>query len=143
MRILVTGASGRLGPYVVRELAGAGHELRLFSRHEPAEALRQWPWLQGDLNSFEDCLAAAQGVDVIQHLGAEPSPSDHPALRAQFVERGIPFDQTMRTNIMGLYYLLQAALRNDVGTVMTGSNCALGHGYRISDRPFPSGLPGR
>ncbi len=138
MRILVTGASGRLGPYVVRELAGAGHELRLFSRHEPAEALRQWPWLQGDLNSFEDCLAAAQGVDVIQHLGAEPSPSDHPALRAQFVERGIPFDQTMRTNIMGLYYLLQAALRNDVGTfVMTGSNCALGHGYRISDRPFP------
>lgn len=138
MRILVTGASGRLGPYVVRELAESGHELRLFSRREPIEALRQWPWLQGDLNSFEDCLNATQGVDVIQHLGAEPSPSDHPALREQFAERGIPFDQTMRTNIMGLYYLLQAALRNDVDTfVMTGSNCALGHGYRISSRPFP------
>ncbi|MCU0522464.1 MAG: NAD(P)-dependent oxidoreductase, partial [Anaerolineae bacterium] len=69
---------------------------------------------------------------------AEPSPSDHPALREQAAGRGIPFDQTMRTNVMGLYYLLQAALQNDIGTfVMTGSNCALGHGYRISDRPFP------
>ncbi len=41
---------------------------------------------------------------------------------------------------MGLYYLLQAALRNDVEVfVQTGSNCALGHGYRISDGPFPFG----
>jgi nucleoside-diphosphate-sugar epimerase len=39
---------------------------------------------------------------------------------------------------MGLYYLLQAAVRADVGIfVMTGSNCALGHGYRISGNPFP------
>jgi nucleoside-diphosphate-sugar epimerase len=44
----------------------------------------------------------------------------------------------MRSNIMGLYYLLQAALAQDVGIfVMTGSNCALGHGFRIGDKPFP------
>ncbi len=138
MRVLVTGASGRLGPHVVRELAEHGHELVLFSRHEPIPELRRWPWIQGDLNSFEDCLRAAEGVDAIQALGAEPSPSDHPELRPQFEERGIPFDRTMHTNVMGLYYLLQAALRHDVGIfVQTGSNCALGHGYRISNRPFP------
>ncbi len=39
---------------------------------------------------------------------------------------------------MGTYYLLQAALAQDIGIfVMTGSNCALGHGYRISGSPFP------
>jgi UDP-glucose 4-epimerase len=39
---------------------------------------------------------------------------------------------------MGTYNLLQAALRKDVPVfVMTGSNCALGHGYRISDTAFP------
>jgi nucleoside-diphosphate-sugar epimerase len=44
----------------------------------------------------------------------------------------------MRTNIMGTYYLLQAALQHDVGLfVMTGSNCALGHCFRISEGPFP------
>jgi nucleoside-diphosphate-sugar epimerase len=44
----------------------------------------------------------------------------------------------MRSNIMGTYYLLRAALAADVEVfVMTGSNCALGHGFRISQRPFP------
>ncbi len=138
MRVLVTGASGRLGPHVVRALADAGHELVLFSRREPIAELRAHRWIQGDLSVFEDCLSAVEGVDAIQHLAAEPSPSDHPELRERFAERGIPFDRTMRSNVMGLYYLLQAALRHDVGIfVMTGSNCALGHGYRISDRPFP------
>jgi UDP-glucose 4-epimerase len=44
----------------------------------------------------------------------------------------------MRSNILGLYYLLQAALAEKIGVfVMTGSNCALGHGFRVSRRPFP------
>ena len=53
--------------------------------------------------------------------------------------RDVPsFDMTMRTNIMGTYYMMQAAVQAGVEVVvMTGSNCALGHGYRISDTPFP------
>jgi nucleoside-diphosphate-sugar epimerase len=78
------------------------------------------------------------GFDAVQHLAAQPWPTDHPRERAMAEERGIPPETTMQSNIMGVYYLLQAALREDVGIfVMTGSNCALGHGYRISDKPFP------
>ena len=140
MKVLITGVSGRLGPFVVKDLEAAGHDLVLSSRREPGEEIRHWPWIQGDINNFEDCqrMLASGGFDAIQHLAAQPWPVDHPSQRAQAEERGIPFDATMRSNIMGTYYLLQAALAQDIGIfVMTGSNCALGHGYRISDTPFP------
>ena len=40
--------------------------------------------------------------------------------------------------MVGVYYLMQAAVEAGVGrVVMAGSNCALGHGYRISQTPFP------
>ena len=140
MKVLVTGVSGRLGPFIVRELEQAGHELVLNSRREPPPEVRHWPWVQGDVAVYEDCLrmVRGRGIEAIQHAAAQPSPVDHPGQRAQAEERGIPFDATMRSNIMGVYYLLQAALQADVGIfVMTGSNCALGHGYRISERLFP------
>ncbi|MCC9076361.1 NAD(P)-dependent oxidoreductase [Litorilinea aerophila] len=139
MKVLVTGVSGRLGPYVVRELEAAGHELVLFSRREPPQEFAHWPWIQGDITRFDDCMRAVQGgFDAVQHLAAQPWPTDHPHMQRLREERGAPFDATLRANIMGLYYLLQAALRQDIGIfVMTGSNCALGHGFRISDRPFP------
>ena len=40
--------------------------------------------------------------------------------------------------MLGTYYLLQAAIEGSVQTlVMCGSNCALGHGFRISKTDFP------
>jgi nucleoside-diphosphate-sugar epimerase len=139
MKALVTGASGRLGPYVVRELESAGHELVLMSRSRP-EGADRWPWIEGTITDFDACLrATAGGVDAIQHVAANPWASDHPDSRASYEKRGVPFDDTMRTNIMGTYYLLQAALKHKIGIfVMTGSNCALGHGGRISGTPFPT-----
>jgi UDP-glucose 4-epimerase len=139
MKALVTGSSGRLGPYVIADLEHAGHNVTLFSRRPPVAALSHLPWVQGDIRNFEDCLRAVEGgFDAIHHCAAQAWPTDHPAQREQAKERGLPFDTTMRSNIMGTYYLLQAALQQEIEIfVMTGSNCALGHGYRISDKPFP------
>ncbi len=137
MKVLITGASGRLAGYVIRELADQ-HELALTSRREPEEEFSELPWLQGDLANFEDCQRMMAGVEVIQHLGAQPWPVDHPSSRERAEEQGIPFDATFKTNMLGTYYLMQAAIRAKVHTVvMAGSNCALGHGYRISGDPFP------
>lgn len=137
MKVLISGASGKLGAYMIRELAEA-HELVLMSRSRPAPAFADYHWIQGDLTSFEDCQQAVAGVDAIQHIGAQPWPTDHPAMQARVQEFDLPFDTTFKSNMLGTYYLMQAAVEAGVQTVvMAGSNCALGHGFRISDTPFP------
>jgi UDP-glucose 4-epimerase len=139
MKVLVTGSSGRLAPFVIQDLLNAGHEVALFSRRPPVDEFAHLPLVLGDINCFEDCqLAVKGGIEAIQHLAAQPYPVDHPDERKNSGEKGIPQDATMRSNILGLYNMLQAALQVGVKTfVMTGSNCAFGHGYRISQRPFP------
>jgi nucleoside-diphosphate-sugar epimerase len=137
MKVLITGASGRLGPFVIRELREQ-HELVLMSRQEPAPEFSDLPWIQGDLNNFEDCRRAVKGVEAIQHLGAQAWPTDHPELRPRAEAQALPFETTFKTNLLGSYYLMQAAVEAKVRlVVMAGSNCALGHGFRISQTPFP------
>lgn len=140
MKVLITGASGRLAEWIVKSLRDE-FELVLFSRTPPPQDRSDLHWIRGDLNSLDDCRRAVEGVQAIQHLGAVPWPSDHPTQRANREETGAPvppLDATIHTNIMGTYYLMQAAVDAGVETVvMAGSNCAFGHGYRISDRSFP------
>jgi nucleoside-diphosphate-sugar epimerase len=137
MKVLITGGNGKLAAYVIRELA-ADHDLVLFARHQPADEFAHYPWIQGDLTDFAACQRAVAGVEAIQHIGAQPWPVDHPGLRANAEKQGIPFDATFKTNLLGTYYLMQAAVEAGVKTVvMAGSNCALGHGFRISQTPFP------
>ena len=71
MKVLVTGASGALGPFVIRALMER-HDLVLMSRRMPDPAFAALPWVQGDLRVFDDCRRAVQGVDAIQHLRPNP-----------------------------------------------------------------------
>ena len=139
MKTLVTGSSGRLGPHVLRDLEQAGHEVVLFSRKEPAKEWKHFPWVEGDIRDLDACLKAARGgFDAIQHLAAQPWPTDHPNMREQAEKLGLSPDTTIASNILGTYNLLQAAVAEGIGIfVMTGSNCALGHGFRIGAAPFP------
>lgn len=137
MKVLITGASGKLGAFVIRALRD-DHEIVLTSRRRPDDEFADLPWIEGDLADFEVCQRAVEGVDAIQHIAAQPNPTDHPKLRERAAELGLAFDATFRANMMGTYYLMQAAVEVGVKTViMAGSNCALGHGFRISGEPFP------
>jgi len=137
MKALVTGATGRFAKHLIRDLVSNGHEPVLFSRKTPDEEFKKLEWIQGDINNFDDCYRAVRGkkFDAIHNTAAKPSPTDTPGKDNYDDPKFFPL--TMQTNIMGLYNLLQAALRSDIGIfVHTGSNCALGHGYRLSKRPF-------
>ena len=137
MKVLITGASSKLGKFVIRELR-TQHDLVLMSRQQPAPEFSDLPWIQGDLTLFDDCQRAVQGVEAIQHLAAQPWPVDHPALREQAAQQGLPVETTFKSNMLGTYNLMQAAVEAGVRlVVMSGSNCALGHGFRISQTPFP------
>jgi len=139
MRVLVTGVNGRLGKWIVKDLLACGHEPVLFTRkpveREEFKGLRQ---ILGDINDLGTCVESMKGLklDAVIHPAAIPSPSDTKDSDSwnNYEKCGL----TMQTNIMGLYNMLQGALRNDIGIfVQTGSNCATGHGFRISGTDFP------
>jgi nucleoside-diphosphate-sugar epimerase len=113
----VTGAGGHLGGFVVRELEGH-YELVLVARDRletPHELV------VGDLLSPADCEAALAEADALIHLAAIPEPSR----------------ETFHVNVMTTYHLLEAAREHGVKrVVMASSNCAYGHGFRISGNPF-------
>ena len=137
MKTLLTGITGKFGPYLVREMIQHGHEAVLFSRERPSAEFKDLEWIRGDLNRVEDCLAAVRnrGFDAIHNAAAMADPTDTPGMEGYDDPTFFPL--AMQTNIIGLYNMLQAALRGDVGIfVNTGSNCVLGHGYRLSNRPF-------
>lgn len=136
MKTLVTGASGNFAAYLIRELTKEGHDVTLFSRKKPGDEFSNLPWIQGDILDVNDCLSALKGgFDAVHHTAAKPGPTDTPGSASN--EDPALFPKTMETNIIGTYHLLQSCVRNDVGIfVMTGSNCSLGHGFRISKRPF-------
>jgi len=140
MKVLVTGITGFFAPFVVRELTEAGHEIVLFSRRPPAEEFSKLEWVQGDINNVRDCLAAMEGrkFNTVAHIAAWPTPTDYKAKYPERYSDPDVFPQTMQTNVMGTYNMLEAAVRSGVEHfVLLGSNCVLGHVNRTTDRPFP------
>ena len=144
MKILITGGTGSLAEYVIKQLEGE-HELVLFDRIKPGENRFGFevkhPYVYGDLTNPEDCARAVAGCKAVVHLGAIPWPCDHPVWSPRIASMGIklpPFDETIRVNTMGTYHIMHAAVQAKVKVVVTAvSNCTLGHGFRLSGKPFP------
>ncbi|RJL24165.1 SDR family oxidoreductase [Bailinhaonella thermotolerans] len=71
MKVLVTGATGRLGSAVTPRLAAAGHEVRAMSRRARASA-DGVEWVAADLATGEGVAEAVSGVDAVLHLASAP-----------------------------------------------------------------------
>lgn len=76
MKVLVTGAGGFLGRYVVKAAVSSGHDVRALlrpaSRHVPA-AWQEHPQIEivrGDLRSPKSIPPILEGVDGVIHLAA-------------------------------------------------------------------------
>ena len=73
MRVLVTGATGFVGPKVANAIVDAGHQVRVLERKPGAwrkAGLRCQEAVQGDMTDADSLRRAAEGQDVVVHLVA-------------------------------------------------------------------------
>lgn len=106
MKILITGATGRIGSRLAERLIERGEQVRtLVLPDDPnADKAREMgiECISGSLTCFEDVLTAAQGVDAVFHLGAV-------MLFHKKESESRPV--TWAVNIEGSYHVFEAAVR--------------------------------
>ena len=118
--ILVTGASGIVGHFIVKDLIAAGHNIRALKRAESnIDSLAQWnkniEWVEADLLDLTALTKAFTGIDRIVHCAAFVS--FHQEDKAEM----------MNININGTANMVNLALENQVKKfVHVSSVAALG-----------------
>jgi len=115
-KIVVTGGSGRLGQFVIRDLLAHGYQVLSLDRVPPREKLCA-SWLV-DLRHSGDLFEALRGVYGVVHLGAYQAPNLAPDA------------ETLSNNVSSTYNVLRAAA--DVGVkkiVIASSTAAFGFIY--------------
>ena len=158
--VLVTGASGKLGNFVVPYLQDQGYNVVgtdiVLPRPDSENAKRGVPFVKADLLNIGDIMKAIAMAqpDAIVHLGAipynvelQPPYADRTGIGA--ASDGIrtnwtqPEDNTMKINTMGVFYVMDAARRMGVKNVITATSFfSYGMGFRISGHDFmPKYLP--
>jgi nucleoside-diphosphate-sugar epimerase len=125
VKVVVTGASGKAGRAVVRELVDHEHEVLSVDVVPPAESAP--PVLLADLTDFGQTVECLTGVEAVVHLAAIPAPH----IRTE--------ETTFRTNMLSTYNVFEAArlLRLD-RVVWASSETILGLPF---DREPPAYAP--
>lgn len=127
-RVLVTGSTGAIGEPVCERLMERGHFVRGFARR-PSPVAHEY--VMGDLNDRDKVYEAVKGIDVVIHLGAYPNPADF-------------IDVLLQPNVVGLYYICEAAKDLGVQRLVLASTMQTvsGHGWEertvtIEEGPAP------
>ena len=131
MKILVTGATGRIGANLVTRLLDKGHEIRSFvfpgdaSRADKLDSYANVETVIGDLRHAEQVRAAVAGVDAVYHIAAA---------------MGGPFDnrQYLDINVGGTLNVLEAIRAHcpDLQRFVYASSEAVYWDARINGRYF-------
>lgn len=130
MNVLVTGATGFLGLYIVERLAARGDRVRAFCRRDIPELHR--PGIErfpGDIRNLSEVEAACRGMDGVIHTAALP---------------GISVDRRpyYETNVIGTENVLAGCLAAGVSRLVHTSSPSITDGG-LSQRginettPFP------
>jgi NAD dependent epimerase/dehydratase len=117
--VLVTGAGGFIGGHLVERLLRERARVRAFVHYNSRDARGTLDWLEpesiadielvlGELRDVESVTAAAEGMDIVLHLGAHV---------------GIPYSYAnprdfFEVNALGTLNVAQAALRHGVELVV-------------------------
>jgi len=133
VRLLITGARGKVGRAAVAAAQAAGHDVTaadlappVFERPAPDEA----PYVQADLTDAGEAYAVmARGFDAVIHAAAIPEPTRNPP------------HVVFHNNLQSVFNLLEAAVRLGVPRFVNVSSETV-PGFFFPDRPFePDYLP--
>jgi len=109
--VLVTGATGAIGPLVVETFLAAGYSIRTLSIDPPPAGV--WPkdveTLSGDITDMSAVQAAVQGVESVVHLAAllhMVNPPDH------------LLDLYRKINVGGTKNVVESAVRANVWRIL-------------------------
>ena len=126
MKVLVTGARGKVGRATVAALMEAGHDVRatdlappLFERPEPGEA----SYVQADLSDAGDAFAVVRGAEAVVHAAAIPEPTHNPP------------HAVFHNNLMSVFNVLEAAIRFGTQRFVNISSETV-PGFFFAERPF-------
>jgi len=127
-RVLVTGASGRIGGYLRARLARPGRTLRLLDVVAARDVTEHEEVVTASVADLDAMAAACRDADAVVHLGGHSGEA--------------AWDDILATNIHGTYAVLEAARRAGVGrVVLASSNHAVG--FHPGTDPVPDDLAPR
>jgi nucleoside-diphosphate-sugar epimerase len=126
MRVLVTGARGKVGTATAAALVNAGHDVTctdvmrgVFERPGPREP----SYFQADLTSAGDAFAVVRGMNAVVHAAAIPDPTHNPPATV------------FQNNLMATFNVLEAAVRQGVSRFVNISSETV-PGFFFPERPF-------
>ena len=98
MKVLVTGASGKVGAATVAAVRRRGHEVTACDAR-PGSGSQGGELIYADMMDAGDAFAVVRGHDAVIHAAAIPGPLQHPA------------HTVFGNNLMGAFNALEAAVR--------------------------------
>lgn len=109
MKLVLTGAAGRLGSYLREPLAQLADEFISTDIVEDIGNLYEGErYVKADLAELDDMMAVLKGADMVVHMGA-------------YADEG-PFEKLLGPNFVGAYNVWEAAYQNGVKRVIYGSS---------------------
>ena len=133
LKVHVTGVTGLIGDVVYAHLAAQPERYEVTGsgrRYEPSERVAdghelscpQDRFTRADLTDLGALEQAFAGAEVVVHMGAIPDPA-------------APFDDILRSNVVGSYNALEACRRQGVRRILYASTVMTDWGYQF-DEPY-------